>query len=167
MTTGTYRIPDVSDLPAGLLDEWEDVDVDDPNHRLMVALHRHAHLVTVPEWDDLGAWAPTRGGRGWRIVSGLHTVAEAAPVSRFDPDGPWELYVEHDEWENVVAPSEADLRWLIGVLVVLDAAAPVTVRTCRVCGCTDVDCLGCIERTGAACSWVAHDLCSACVEVDG
>ncbi len=35
-------------------------------------------------------------------------------------------------------------------------------RTCRVCGCTDRDCSGCIERTGVACHWVGADLCSAC-----
>ena len=33
---------------------------------------------------------------------------------------------------------------------------------CRVCGCTDDDCRQCIERTGAPCHWVKHDLCSAC-----
>ncbi len=38
------------------------------------------------------------------------------------------------------------------------------VRTCRVCGCTDENCLGCIERTGEECYWVAADLCSACVD---
>lgn len=37
------------------------------------------------------------------------------------------------------------------------------VRSCRMCGCTDRDCRGCVERTGAPCSWVAKDLCSACV----
>lgn len=36
-------------------------------------------------------------------------------------------------------------------------------QTCRVCGCTDLDCSGCIERTGQACYWVEEDLCSACV----
>lgn len=36
---------------------------------------------------------------------------------------------------------------------------------CRICGCTDDDCSGCIERTGVACSWVEADLCSACVRV--
>lgn len=35
-------------------------------------------------------------------------------------------------------------------------------RVCRKCGCTNEDCSGCIARTGAACSWVAWDLCSAC-----
>jgi hypothetical protein len=38
------------------------------------------------------------------------------------------------------------------------------VRSCRVCGCTDNDCRGCIERTGRPCYWVRSDLCSACVE---
>lgn len=37
------------------------------------------------------------------------------------------------------------------------------VRTCRVCGCTDADCSGCIERTGEPCRWVEEDLCSACL----
>ena len=36
-------------------------------------------------------------------------------------------------------------------------------RKCRVCGCTDDDCLGCIARTGQPCHWVETDLCSACV----
>jgi hypothetical protein len=33
---------------------------------------------------------------------------------------------------------------------------------CRACGCTDGNCAGCIERTGAPCWWVDDDLCSAC-----
>lgn len=45
---------------------------------------------------------------------------------------------------------------------------------CVVCGCTSLDCRGCIERTGGPCAWVRHnaagvpDLCSACesAEVD-
>jgi hypothetical protein len=36
------------------------------------------------------------------------------------------------------------------------------VRQCRVCGCTDEDCSGCIERTGEPCGWAAADLCTAC-----
>jgi hypothetical protein len=40
-----------------------------------------------------------------------------------------------------------------------------TVR-CRVCGCTDWDCSQCIKTTGAPCSWVEPDLCSACVPTD-
>jgi len=36
------------------------------------------------------------------------------------------------------------------------------VKTCRVCGCTEDDCSGCISRTGQPCHWAADDLCSAC-----
>lgn len=45
-------------------------------------------------------------------------------------------------------------------------------RRCRVCGCTDDDCRGCIVRTGAPCSWVPEleddegPICSACVDQD-
>lgn len=34
---------------------------------------------------------------------------------------------------------------------------------CRICGCTDDDCSGCIKRTGQPCEWVEFDLCSACI----
>lgn len=36
------------------------------------------------------------------------------------------------------------------------------VRACRICGCTDEDCIGCVVRTGKPCRWVDADLCSAC-----
>ena len=42
------------------------------------------------------------------------------------------------------------------------SAQSETVRSCRVCGCTEEDCRQCIERTGEPCSWVEQDLCSAC-----
>ena len=65
--------------------------------------------------------------------------------------------------EAIVKPT----RWLPPPLRAgLDVAGslrPPTVRTCRVCGCTDDDCSICIERTGEPCHWVAGDLCSACV----
>ena len=35
-------------------------------------------------------------------------------------------------------------------------------RTCRICGCTDNDCIQCIAKTGEPCYWVESDLCSAC-----
>jgi hypothetical protein len=35
-------------------------------------------------------------------------------------------------------------------------------RVCSGCGCTDMDCSGCIERTGKPCYWVNPSLCSAC-----
>lgn len=36
--------------------------------------------------------------------------------------------------------------------------------TCISCGCTDDNCLGCIEKTGSPCSWTNsnHTVCSAC-----
>jgi Domain of unknown function (DUF4326) len=37
------------------------------------------------------------------------------------------------------------------------------VRSCRVCGCTDLNCIQCIQRTGVPCSWAEIDLCTACV----
>lgn len=37
-----------------------------------------------------------------------------------------------------------------------------TLHKCRVCGCTDDDCTGCIAKTGQPCYWVEEDLCSAC-----
>ena len=42
-------------------------------------------------------------------------------------------------------------------------------QKCRVCGCTDDDCSGCIERTGQPCYWAEPDLCSACAleEING
>lgn len=47
-----------------------------------------------------------------------------------------------------------------GLRLVLLVSPPV--RACRVCGCTDEDCSGCVERTGEPCRWVEADLCSAC-----
>ena len=38
----------------------------------------------------------------------------------------------------------------------------VEIPACRICGCTDADCSGCVARTGAPCRWVEPDLCSAC-----
>ncbi len=37
-------------------------------------------------------------------------------------------------------------------------------RACRLCGCTDDDCRGCIERTGQPCSWELSGVCSACLK---
>lgn len=39
-------------------------------------------------------------------------------------------------------------------------------QSCRVCGCTDNDCRGCIALTGAPCVWIETDLCSACRNVE-
>jgi len=42
-----------------------------------------------------------------------------------------------------------------------------SMRTCRVCGCSDSDCRTCIEKTGRPCFWVEDDLCSACAVEQG
>ena len=34
--------------------------------------------------------------------------------------------------------------------------------TCRECGCTDLDCSRCVEKTGERCYWIEPDLCSTC-----
>jgi hypothetical protein len=43
----------------------------------------------------------------------------------------------------------------------------ITFRRCRVCGCTDDDCRGCVAKTGAPCHWIEYDLCSACAARPG
>ena len=48
------------------------------------------------------------------------------------------------------------------IKVLFEVVEPM-IRKCRICGCTDDDCSGCIERTGVPCEWVEDDLCSACV----
>lgn len=37
-------------------------------------------------------------------------------------------------------------------------------RRCRVCGCTDDNCMECVLKTGHPCHWVEADLCSACAD---
>lgn len=39
-------------------------------------------------------------------------------------------------------------------------------KSCKICGCTDIDCKQCIEKTGHPCFWVEEDLCSACMYKD-
>lgn len=40
------------------------------------------------------------------------------------------------------------------------------VGKCKVCGCTDTNCLECIREKGYACFWISkrEDLCSRCAE---
>ena len=37
---------------------------------------------------------------------------------------------------------------------------------CRLCGCSDADCRGCVEVIGRPCSWVAREICSACAPME-
>ena len=50
-------------------------------------------------------------------------------------------------------------RFIYRIEDVLDAR---TIRKCRICGCTDDNCIRCIEKTGRPCRWIEEDLCSAC-----
>ena len=69
-----------------------------------------------------------------------------------------EQRAERDEERRRVAPDERGLD-----LGALAAGGEVAFATCRVCGCTDLDCSGCIAKTGEPCHWVEPDLCSACI----
>ena len=46
--------------------------------------------------------------------------------------------------------------------MVLDEVRSDQSGVCRMCGCTDLDCSDCVQRTGEPCYWVEPDLCSAC-----
>ncbi len=37
-------------------------------------------------------------------------------------------------------------------------------RICLGCGCTEMNCVKCIEKTGQPCYWVEDNLCSACLQ---
>lgn len=39
-------------------------------------------------------------------------------------------------------------------------------QACRVCGCTNDDCLECWQLTGRPCYWVEEDLCSRCAKAE-
>ncbi|MCG3184707.1 MAG: hypothetical protein ICCCNLDF_02835 [Planctomycetes bacterium] len=61
------------------------------------------------------------------------------------------------------------------VIVALADAAEEYARTgtirgvCQVCGCTELDCRQCVEKTGKPCHWVdaTQTLCSACAQAEG
>ena len=49
----------------------------------------------------------------------------------------------------------------------MSARRKPVVRRCRVCGCTERDCLRCVRREGEPCHWIGEqDLCSACGGAD-
>lgn len=43
---------------------------------------------------------------------------------------------------------------------------PNAQRVCRVCGCTNDNCIQCVRKTGRPCHWVEDDLCSACAPAE-
>lgn len=68
------------------------------------------------------------------------------------------------------APATVEAARLLGIDLdgtlrkIAEESGADGIRRCRQCGCTDLDCRQCIEKTGEACWWVEKDLCSACDE---
>lgn len=82
------------------------------------------------------------------LNAGLPAAANAYPP------GP-----DRDRW---AAGWTAALNVRDGELADIAAEIAADARRCRVCGCTDADCGGCVARTGQPCYWIDADLCSAC-----
>lgn len=103
------------------------------------------------------------------FATGIAVTYKNAKIIKNHPDGSIWIYKEQsmnsDDWIATV-PAATNC-------IVCDSAAPavvvdlvkqkLSIRTCRVCGCNDLDCTQCIEKTGRPCTWVEEDLCSACV----
>ena len=133
-------------MPTTPAPAFEDVQ---ERHRL------HPATFEVPTDEELDALAPgdyvkviLEGERFWLQIE------ERIDDYRFTGVVSNELVVEHDGlgFGELV---RFERRHVCGID---DEEGQV----CRVCGCTDDDCSGCIERTGHPCSWVEEDLCSAC-----
>lgn len=110
---------------------------------------------------------------GWQAVpveealDALPLVCDAIERQGVRTLGELDAALRRDETFGLGPTILADLRDEVGMAAAHEGGpegAPGTgVRRCRVCGCTDDDCSGCIERTGGPCSWAEAELCSACV----
>jgi hypothetical protein len=92
------------------------------------------------------------------IDAGLHSNAEDGPICLDRPGGLGCSECVSEDCERVQRVElEREEFWQ----AIEDLGAP----SCRVCGCTDDDCSGCIARTGRPCAWVPGEdaLCTACV----
>lgn len=64
------------------------------------------------------------------------------------------------------------IRFINKLMLMLDGEDPDSTGAkpgvCRVCGCTEDDCSGCMEKTGEPCHWTdsSKTLCSACAGAD-
>jgi hypothetical protein len=105
------------------------------------------------------------------IVQGSNTLTELAQLLREQPDTEVTRCLETGEdgepvWAIIAVCGAPRTRRVLREIARLesewDREDGREVRRCRVCGCTDDDCSGCIERTGKPCYWVEEDLCSAC-----
>lgn len=73
---------------------------------------------------------------------------------------PGALIVEGHYVPHILFLAEPDPE--TGYMTVLCEGSELPMRECRVCGCTEEDCTGCVVKTGQPCFWVEDDLCSAC-----
>lgn len=71
------------------------------------------------------------------------------------------LTIEENDMENCPIKIE-QFHAVPGLCRGFESIAYGVSACCRICGCTDLDCSGCIERTGSPCYWVSPGLCSAC-----
>ncbi len=103
-------------------------------------------------WDKEGRWdrTPILAADGLTI-DGLASFAAQVKTTR--PLGDW-TWLQH-------RPGYALLRLFFDAYID-ETLGRLGLRSCRVCGCTDNDCRGCVAATGHACHWVEPDLCSAC-----
>lgn len=106
-----------------------------------------------------------------RYERGLRAIAAAACQDVGDSLS----WTDYGEWvqaqvENLIDHGADAECWSCGTAVHEGACVSEdgdnATAMCRVCGCTDLDCRQCVERTGAACHWVEADLCSACVDAE-
>lgn len=141
----------------------------------------HAALIIRTIVDDRRV-----SGKDAGELDAARFLAEALRGARMGWHGRLRHAAELDRLAELAAPKDEPARtpWLFGFHVattaepaarkrgspvlgetlvdVLAAGGEVAFATCRVCGCTDVDCSGCIAKTGEPCHWVEPDLCSAC-----
>lgn len=68
-----------------------------------------------------------------------------------------------EEWARAFTAMSDPYPWDDVSRIVVDPRCESEPMQCRFCGCTEADCSQCIERTGNPCSWVASELCSACL----
>lgn len=111
---------------------------------------------------------PSHGVSLLTLISKVPIAPEAVVNAFADKaaDGRWtvsELDSEISGWKEAARQAESPELPIETPAAATETGEPGSVRTCRECGCTDMDCTQCVEKTGAPCHWVEKDLCSACV----
>lgn len=113
------------------------------------------------EWADVGV-LDLPCGRSAHLEAGYFVGAGKPLVILLNGPGEPELMYRMST-SVVLDHEELVLSMKTLERAIEDAAKILSLPTCRVCGCTDLDCRQCIEKTGEPCYWVEEDLCSACV----